>query len=123
MVILDLTLESGAVSGEECWDGNAQDAASLPKNARVLGTRRLVLPVQTVCTVYPPSRMPHTSGEIMLALESIAEETRRILAALDDAPAEFTRVREVKRRVVQIRTAAHELIDWLSEERLETPPS
>jgi hypothetical protein len=59
------------------------------------------------------------TAALLASLDVISHETTRMLAVLDDVSATSDR-REAKRRVLEIRANAHELIEWLSEVGIET---
>jgi hypothetical protein len=70
------------------------------------------------------ARVTITTASLLSSLETIAFETTKMLAALDDANAGEVSSpdrREVKRRVVDRREKVHELIEELSAVRLEEP--
>lgn len=57
---------------------------------------------------------------LLSSLEAITYETVQMLAVLEDEEQTSDR-REAKRRVLEIRAKAQELLDWLAEVRLEEP--
>lgn len=62
------------------------------------------------------------SGALLSSLETIAHETTLMADALDDAKGLPASERhEAKRRVMEIRGLAQELIEWISAARLEEP--
>lgn len=62
------------------------------------------------------------TAKILASLETIYFETVQMLTAVDEAQqAPPTDRREAKRRVLEIRSKAQELSDWLSEVWLEEP--
>lgn len=71
-------------------------------------------------TSAPVGRSPATAP-LLAGLDSLAHETTRMLAILDESQGIASDRREVKRRVMEIRERAHELIEWLSEVRMEEP--
>ena len=64
-----------------------------------------------------------TSAALLSSLEAITHETTQMLSVLDDDAAKLSANdrREAKRRVIEIRTKAQELFEWISEARLEEP--
>ena len=60
------------------------------------------------------------TAELLTSLETISYETVRMLQLIDAASKSPSRP-ELKRRVLELRGNAQELIDWLTESRLEEP--
>jgi hypothetical protein len=65
--------------------------------------------------------MRSATARLLASLDSISAETVQILDALESPGIDPADRREAKRRVLEIRARAHELIEWLSEARLEAP--
>jgi len=65
--------------------------------------------------------MPSTTATILFSLERITHEIRVMLSAIDDSDSvnsPETR-HELKRRILEMRAGAHDLMEWLGEVRLE----
>lgn len=68
--------------------------------------------------------MATATAELLAILEDLSAHTTQMLDVLDSAGEVAPAYRrEVKRRILQIRTGTHELIDWLSEIKLEDSPN
>jgi hypothetical protein len=62
-----------------------------------------------------------TSAVLLASLDRITHETTLMLLTLNHDAAQTSDRREAKRRVLELQDKAQELLDWLSEVRLEAP--